>query len=154
MGFVSYLPTPRDADMWSPMAMSYESPQAAIDAGEPYAEAPTTPEEWKAQNGVDYEQPNWVMLNALAELGEENVNIAAYYDYETLPTAEESKIQSELATDLKTYLQETATKLVIGDLNVADLQSLIDYAYDTLGLQDYIDVQQARVDRFMDAMGL
>lgn len=84
----------------------------------------------------------------------ENINVAAYYDYETLPTAEEAAIQSEYANDLKTYLVETATKLVMGEYNVADLQSYIDYAYENLGLQEYIDVQQIRVDRFMDAMGL
>ena len=42
----------------------------------------------------------------------------------------------------------------MGEYNVADLQSYIDYAYENLGLQEYIDAQQARVDRFMDAMGL
>jgi len=154
MGFVSYMPTPRMADMWSPIGANYASPAEALAAGEPYAEMPSTREDWMAQEGVDYDTPNWVTLNALAEWGEENINVAAYYDYETLPTAEEAQIQGELAVDLKTYLQENATKLVLGELDVSEIQSLLDYAYESLGLQEYIDIQQARVDRFMDAMGL
>ena len=69
-------------------------------------------------------------------------------------TPEESAIQAEYANDLKTYLVETATKLCMGEYDLADLQSYIDYAYENLNLQEYIDIQQQRVDRFMDAMGL
>lgn len=153
-GWTAYVPNARMADLWSPYAKTYDSPQEALDAGEPYAEGNSTAELWMTQNEVDYHQPNWVQLNNLNEWGMENINVAAYYDYETLPTAEEAAIQSEYANDLKTYLVETATKLVMGEYNVADLQSYIDYAYENLGLQEYIDVQQIRVDRFMDAMGL
>ena len=154
MGFLSYTPTARDDDLWNPRAATYNSAQEALDAGEPYAEANITVEAWMAQNDVDYNQPNWVQLTNLANWGEENINVAAYYDFETLPTAEEAAVQSQYATDLKTYVVELGAKLVMGEYNVADLQSYIDYAYENLGLQEYIDAQQARVDRFMDAMGL
>ena len=63
-------------------------------------------------------------------------------------------MQNTYATDLKTYLLETATKMVTGEYSIDSLQQHIDYCYDTLGLQEYLDVQQARIDRFMDAMGL
>ena len=107
-----------------------------------------------ANNKVDYDQPNWVQLNAVAQYGEKNINVACYYDFETLPTAEEAEIQGDLGSDLKTYVQEVGTKLIIGDYDVANLQQYIDYAYDNLGLQQYLDIQQARVDRYMKAMGL
>ena len=62
-------------------------------------------------------------------------------------------IQSEYGNELKTYLQETTTKLIIGDYEIADLQSYIDYAFENLYLQEYIDAQQGRVDRFLEAIG-
>ena len=153
--FLGYFPVPYFKDLWDPTAVTYYSAQEAIDAGEPYAEGSTTREVWIANQipAIDYDQPNWQTLNAIAEYGEKNINFACYYDFETLPTAEEAVIQSELGADLKTYVIEVGTKLIIGDYNVAELQSYIDYAYDNLGLQEYLDIQQARVDRFFEAMG-
>jgi len=153
-GWTAFVPNARMEDLWSPYAKTYDNPQDALDAGEPYAEGNSTAEIWMQQNEVDYHQPNWVQLNNLNEWGVENINVAAYYDYETLPTPDESAIQAEYANDLKTYLVETATKLVMSEYDLADLQTYIDYAYENLGLQEYIDIQQQRVDRFMDAMGL
>jgi len=154
LGFLGYFPIPYFKDLWDPEARIYQSAQEAIDAGEPYAEAGIAREVWMANNKVDYDQPNWVQLNNVAQYGEKNINVACYYDFETLPTAEEAEIQGDLASDLKTYVQEVGTKLIIGDYDVANLQQYIDYAYDNLGLQQYIDIQQARVDRYMKAMGL
>ena len=153
--FLGYFPTPFFKDLWDPTAVTYYSAQEAIDAGEPYAEGDTTREIWIANQSpaIDYDQPNWQTLNGVAEYGEKNINFAPYYDFETLPTAEEAALQAELASDLKTYIIEVGTKLIIGDYKVADLQGYIDYAYENLGLQEYLDVQQARVDRFTEAMG-
>lgn len=154
VNFLGYFPIPYFKDLWDPTAVVYQDAQDAIDAGEPYAEGATTREIWMANNKVDYDQPNWVQLNAVAQYGAKNINVACYYDFETLPTAEEAEIQGDLGSDLKTYVQEVGTKLIIGDYDIANLQSYIDYAYDNLGLQQYIDIQQTRVDRFMKAMGL
>ncbi len=155
INFLGYFPTPFFKDLWDPTAVTYTTAQDAIDAGEPYAEGATTREIWIGNQSpaIDYDQPNWQTLNAIAEYGEKNINFAPYYDFETLPTVEEATIQADLASDLKTYVIEVGTKLIIGDYNVADLQSYIDYAYENLGLQEYLDVQQARVDRFFEAMG-
>lgn len=71
-----------------------------------------------------------------------------------LPTTEESQVMADYGNDLKTYLIEVATKLVTGEYAVGDIQSFIDHANDALHLQEYIDAQQGRVDRFMNAMGL
>ena len=152
--FLGYFPIPFFKDLWDPTHVIYQSAQEAVDVGEPYAENATTREIWMTNNKVDYDQPNWVQLNNVAKYGEKNINVACYYDFETLPTAEEAEIQGDLSSDLKTYVQEVGTKLIIGDYDVSKLQEYIDYAYENLSLQKYIDIQQTRVDRFMEAMGL
>jgi len=153
-GMVSYTPNPKDQDLWATNAHVYNSFDEALAAGEPYDQNGYDEARWMELNDWHEESPYHKFMGMIAEVGEANINWAAYYTFVTLPTTDESAIQSQYATDLKTYLQETATKMVTGEYNVADLQSYIDYAMENLGLQEYIDAQQGRVDRFMDAMGL
>ncbi len=153
-GMVSYTPNPKDQDLWASNAHVYNSYAEALEAGEPYAQDGYDEARWMDLNAWEETSPLAKYMQMIADYGDENINWAAYYTFATLPTLEESDIQGQYGNDLKTYLIETATKLVIGDYKVADLQTYIDYAMDNLGLQEYIDAQQGRVDRFMDAMGL
>ena len=153
-GMVSYTPNPKDQDLWATNAHVYNTFDEAIEAGEPYAQNGYDEARWMDLNSWDEESPYHKFMGYIADYGEENINWAAYYTFVTLPTTEESAVQAEYANDLKTYLIETATKLVTGEYNVADLQTYIDYATENLGLTEYVEAQQGRVDRFMDAMGL
>jgi len=153
-GMVSYTPNPKDQDLWATNAHVYNSFAEALEAGEPYDQNGYDEARWMELNDWHEESPCHKFLRYVAEVGEANINWASYYTFVTLPTTDESAIQAQYATDLKTYLQETATKMVTGEYDVASLQERIDYAMENLGLQEYIDAQQGRVDRFMDAMGL
>ena len=153
-GMVGYTPNPKDQDLWASNAHVYNSFSEALEAGEPYAQDNQDEARWMNLNDWNESSPLAKYLQQIADYGEENINWAAYYTFVTLPTLEEAEVQADYANDLKTYLQETAAKLITGEYQVADLQTYIDYAYDNLGLQEYVDAQQARVDRFMDAMGL
>lgn len=153
-GMVSYTPNPKDQDLWASNAHIYNSFEEALEAGEPYAQNGYDEARWMDLNNWDEESPYHKFMGYINDYGEENINWAAYYSFVTLPTIEEAQVQADYGNDLKTYLVETATKLVTGEYNVADIQSYIDHATDTLGLDAYVEAQQARVDRFMDAMGL
>ena len=153
MGMVSYCPNPKSGDLWSTNACQYSTYQQAIDADEPYSSSKYDEAEWMRRNEWNESSPTRKSLQQIADYGEENINWAAYYSFTTLPTNEEIEVMNQYGTDLKTFLQEVATKLVTGEYDIADLESYIDYAYE-IGLQEYIDAVQASVDRYMVAMGL
>ena len=152
--FSAYFPIPFFEDLWAPDSMTYQSYKEALDAGEPYTEKGYDLEHYKELYSTDDISPNHYMMNYIADYGEENINWACYYSYPTLPTHDEIKTQSEYGGELTTYLQETATKMVIGDYKIADLQSYIDYARENLYMDEYIAAQQTRIDRFRDAIGM
>ena len=152
--FSAYFPIPFFEDLWAPDSMTYQSYKEALDAGEPYTEKGYDLDHYKELYSTDDISPNHYMMNYIADYGEENINWACYYSYPTLPTHDEIKTQSEYGGELTTYLQETATKMVIGDYKIADLQSYIDYARENLFMDEYIAAQQARIDRFRDAIGM
>ncbi len=151
--FMTYFPCPATKDMWEVNAAVYTSHTDALEHGEPYAARNLDMDGWMAQNNWNEESPLNKLMKNVAEIGDENINWACYYSYPALATEDELLIQSEYGNELKTYLQETTTKLIIGDYEIADLQSYIDYAFENLYLQEYIDAQQGRVDRFLEAIG-
>ena len=153
-GMVSYTPNPKDQDLWKWNAKTYNSYAEALAAGEPYDQNGYDEARWMDLNDWNEESPCHKYMRYIADYDEKNINWAAYYTFVTLPTLEESDVQSMYGNDLKTFLMETTAKFVTGEYDIADLQSYIDTANNTLGLQEYLAAQQARVDRFMDAMGL
>ena len=153
-GMVSYVPNPKDQDLWADNAHVYNSYAEALAAGEPYDQNGYDEAKWMALNDWNEESPCHKFMQYIADYGDANINWASYYTFVTLPTTEESEVMADYGNDLKTYLVEVSTKLVTGEYSVGDLQSYIDHANDTLHLQEYIDAQQGRVDRFMSAMGL
>jgi len=152
-GMVSYTPNPKDQDLWKWNAKIYQSYQEALDAGEPYDQNGYDEARWMDLNSWNEESPCHKSMRYINDYKEANINWAAYYTFVTLPTVDESAVQAQYGTDLKTFLLETVTKLVTGEYKIADLQSYIDQAKG-LGLDEYVAAQQARVDRFMNAMGL
>ena len=56
-------------------------------------------------------------------------------------------------TDLKTFLRELTTGLITGSISIDSIDEQVQSAYDNLGLQEYINVMQARVNRFLETLG-
>lgn len=147
-------PLNQNGNCWIVAGMGghYDSIADAVadDAG--YKENNTTRENWMQVNNWYTDDPNVIMLNRINEYGEENINWQAYYSYMCLPTADQSNILSAYGTDLKTYILELGTKLVTGDYSLDQVDELIQNAYDTYHLQEYIDVLQENASRFMEAL--
>ena len=55
---------------------------------------------------------------------------------------------------MDTYLLEMTTTAITGQISVDEIDEKLQYAYDTLGLQECLDVAQARYNRFLVAMGM
>lgn len=144
------------ANVWGLNCTTYDSVQEALDAGECYTEKFMTAEEWKESvnyNGVG-DSPATKFLQYINDYGEENFNPCAVYSFFTPSTSEEVLINSQYRTDLDTYLLEMTTMAITGQISVDEIDEKLQYAYDTLGFQECLDVAQARYNRFLVAMGM
>ena len=71
----------------------------------------------------------------------------------TMSNDEETAIISQYGSELTTYLAEMTTNYIVGNTSPDTYEADLQYAYDNLGMQEYNDAMQARVDRFLVAMG-
>ena len=69
-----------------------------------------------------------------------------------LPTSEEMEKTADIENTLTTYMQELLTDLILGNRSVDNLDEYIS-ELEGLGLTDYMDIMQARRDRFVEAVG-
>ena len=69
-----------------------------------------------------------------------------------LPTTEEMEKTGEIENVLTTYMKELLTDLVLGNRSIDDLPSYIE-ELESLGLTEYLEIMQARRDRFVAAVG-
>lgn len=150
----SYYPTVTAGNVYDPAMHVYNSCQEALDAGEPYAYEFLTKEEWQEQNNWDGISPVERMLQLAVAYGEDNLYPCAHYSYMTSPTDEESLVLDAYATDLTTYLLEMTTNFIVGRVSMDEYDTMLQYAYDNIGLQEYINVMQARYNRYLETMGL
>ncbi len=141
---------------WDPIQAEYTSIQEALDAGEPYTWKNLTIDDWKEQ----YKEYNWTDMSNLNrfflymdDFGVDNMNLALNVDFYTMATEEETEIISSIGTDLKTYLAEMTTGYITGTTSTDTYDADLAYAYDTLGMQDYVDAMQARANRYLVAVG-
>ena len=70
-----------------------------------------------------------------------------------MATNEEAAIIAQYETELKTYLLEMTTNMIVGSTSTDTIDEQVQFAYDNLGLQEYINVMQARVNRYLEAIG-
>ncbi len=63
-------------------------------------------------------------------------------------TPEELETESQYWTDLQTYMNETITRLALGQYSIDDLDQYIDKMKE-LGLEKMVAVYQARYDRYI-----
>lgn len=141
---------------WDPVQAEYTSVQDALDAGEPYTWKNLTIDQWKEQ----YKDYNWTDMSNLNrfflylnDFGADNIVFSMNVDFYTLSNDEETAVISQYESDLKTYLAEMTTSYITGTKSTDTYEADLQYAYDNLGMQEYIDVQQSRADRFLVAMG-
>lgn len=141
---------------WDPVKNVYPSVQEALDNGEPYYWKNLTIDEWKEQY-ADYNWTDMSNLNRfflyLEDFGTENMEFSLNVNFETMPTQEENDTIARLGTDLTTYLAEMTTGYITGSKSVDTYEADLAYAYDTLGMQEYVDAKQSQVDRYLVAMG-
>ena len=91
--------------------------------------------------------------NYLNDFGTDNIQFAMNIDFYTLSNDEETAVISQYQSDLTTYLAEMTNGYITGTKSTDTYEADLQYAYDNLGMQEYIDVQQARANRFLVAMG-
>ena len=134
---------------------TYDDIDEALAAGEPYTEENQTRESWQEQHGVGSDVISGAeqMLLLLKEFGVDNYHPTAYYSYTTMATNEEAAIIAQYETELKTYLLEMTTNMIVGSTSTDTIDEQVQFAYDNLGLQEYINVMQARVNRYLEAIG-
>ncbi len=88
----------------------------------------------------------------LNEYGTENVEFNLNINFTPLATNEESEAISMYKSDLTTYLMNDH-QLVMRRSPLDTYEEDLQYAYDNLGMQEYMDAIQGQVDRFLVAMG-
>lgn len=144
------------ANVWGLGNVLYDSVQDALDAGECYTEKFMTEEEWKESVGYNGEgpAPSRKTLQFILELGEEKFEPAGWYNFLTPLTSEEVVIDAQYRSDLNTYLLELSTTAITGQISIDEVDEKLQYAYDNLGMQECLDVAQARYNRFLVAMGM
>lgn len=137
-------------------AATYSSVDEALAAGEPYRGLMTTFEEWKSQNSIyNWHEisPQERLMNMMNEFGTDNMQFDITANFETLATEDEAAILNMYKSDLILYLNELTTSHITGQKSTDTLEEDIQYAYDNLGMQEYADVIQARIDRYLVVLG-
>ncbi len=147
------------ANLWGVVKNVYDDAQEALDAGEPYAQDFQTEEKSVEKYQAIRNVPEGavhgakVMLQYIIEQGKDFYHPTAYYSYTTMATPEEAAVVAQYETDLKTYLKEMTTNIITGSKSSDTIDEQIQVAYDSLGLQEYINVMQTRVNRYLEAIG-
>lgn len=142
--------------IYSLTAATYDSFEAALDAGEPYTGNMLTFDDWATQyvnyNWDEY-SPQERLMRMINEMGQDNVMYDVTANFETLATEDEAAVLNMYKADLLLYLNELTTKHITGDVSIDTLEADLQYAYDNLGMQEYMDVIQARIDRYLVVLG-
>ena len=145
-------------NLWAPIKNVYDNAQDALDAGEPYAQDNLTIESWRENNKAAGRPVTDTSIAGSEQmlyyvLENQNYRPTAYYSYTTMATSEEADIIAMYESDLKTFLRELTTSIITGATSVDAIDEQVQIAYDSLGLQEYINVMQERVNRYLETMG-
>lgn len=145
-------------NLWAPIKNVYDSAEDALDAGEPYAQDNQTVESWRALQAAANKPVTDTMIAGSEQMlhylvADSHYRPTAYYSYTTMATTEEAEVIAMYDSDLKTFLRELTTGLITGSISIDSIEDQLQSAYDNLGLQEYIDVMQARVNRFLVTLG-
>ena len=142
--------------VWDPLQNVYSDFDEALENGEPYTWKFMTKEEFDEANAVynyDDSSPLEQYYHMITSIGLDNLSIKLNTTYSAPATVEESEISARYYTDLNTYLMELTTGYITGTKSIDSYESDIQYAYENLGLAEYVGAVQARVNRYLDAIG-
>ena len=70
-----------------------------------------------------------------------------------MATPEEAEVVAQYQTELETYLLEMTTNMITGTISTDTIDEQVQFAFDNLGFQEYINVMQSRVNRYLEAIG-
>ena len=110
-------------------------------------------DEANAMYNYDDASPLEQYYRMIDSIGLENLTVKLNTTYAAPATVEESEISALYYTDLNTYLMEMTTGYITGTKSIETYEEDIQYAYDTLGLAEYVGAMQARVNRYLEAIG-
>lgn len=142
--------------VWDPLQNVYSDFNEALENGEPYTWKFMTKEEFNEANAMynyDDASPLEQYYRMIDSIGLENLTVKLNTTYAAPATVEESEISALYYTDLNTYLMEMTTGYITGTKSIETYEEDIQYAYDTLGLAEYVGAMQARVNRYLEAIG-
>ena len=142
--------------VWDPLQNVYSDFDEALENGEPYTWKFMTKEEFDEANAAynyDDSSPLEQYYHMITSIGLDNLSIKLNTTYSAPATVEESEISARYYTDLNTYLMELTTGYITGTKSIDSYESDIQYAYENLGLAEYVGAVQARVNRYLDAIG-
>lgn len=141
-------------------AVTYDSIQAALDNGEPYTKDGYASFEEFLENPANSakhftdEGDNWFcFFNDLIEFGVENIDWTCAATFRAAYTDNEIETIGQYGSDLLTYLDELNVSYVIGSKSIDTYEDDIQFAYDNLHLQEYIDSIQSASNRYLVAVG-
>lgn len=142
--------------VWDPLQNVYSDFDEALENGEPYTWKFMTKEEFDEANAAynyDDSSPLEQYYHMITSIGLDNLSIKLNTTYSAPATVEESEISARYYTDLNTYLMELTTGYITGTKSIDSYESDIQYAYENLGFAEYVGAVQARVNRYLDAIG-
>lgn len=142
--------------VWDPLQNVYTDFEEAVANGEPYTWKFLTKEEFDEANAAyNYDEcsPLEQYYRMIDSIGLDNLTIKLNTTYGAPATAEESEVSALYYSDLNTYLMEMTTGYITGTKSIENYEQDIQYAYDTLGLAEYVASRQARTNRYMEAIG-
>ncbi|MBE6935690.1 MAG: hypothetical protein E7458_04220 [Ruminococcaceae bacterium] len=144
-------------NVWGVPQLVYDDAELAIEEEAMYKQENKTRAEWQEQRAAlgfaaDLIDASEQMLYYVAD-AKNAYRPTAYYSYTTMATNEEADIIAKYETDLKTYLVELCTNIVVGTKSIDTLEDDIQHAKDKLGLVEYYNVMQTRVNRYLEAIG-
>ena len=142
-------------NIWGVRKNVYDDVDTALAAGEPYAQDFLTHEGWCEQRGVSEDVISGAeqMLLYIKEQGKDFYHPTAYYSYTTMATPDEAAVVAQYQTELETYLLEMTTNMITGTVSTDTIDEQVQFAFDNLGFQEYINVMQSRVNRYLEAIG-
>ncbi len=141
-------------------SVTYDSIQAALDNGEPYTkDGYTSYEDFLSNeaNSVKHfteEGDNWFcFFTHLLEFGVENIDRTMAATFTAAYTNEEIDVISSYESDLKTYLDELNVSYILGTKSTDTYEEDIQFAYDNLHMQEYINALQSASNRYLETVG-
>ena len=102
-------------------------------------------DEQKARNDYSEDQKNAVEVWSNATDGLYNIPRQGVNT-----TTKETEEYNRIYSDIDTYMDETISKFVVGDLSLDQFDSFVDQLK-TMGIEDCIAIQQAAYDRYLEA---